>query len=229
MGAGQTPGGRGPGLGIVQGLEPGESRPAQPTLHPQRPGSRQVRTAVDTVASSRRCQVTEGRWATEPTGHRGVGILGATLARPLSWEAGRTFRGALAGPPQGPQDWPRRSGAALWQVSSPGKDRVPPRQGLAGRACPNRGGGAKDTLQAQSYFHPYRPSVTRPPEKDTHVTRRPCGRPQACPPHTGHPPQEDRGLRAGGRQGPEQPSPAGQTRATPSSEFLGELRFSPRA
>lgn len=40
--SGQMSGGRGPGLGVVRGLEPGGSWPGQPTLHPRSLGSRQV-------------------------------------------------------------------------------------------------------------------------------------------------------------------------------------------
>lgn len=185
MGPGQTPGGRGPGLGIVQGLEPGESRPAQPTLHPQRPGSRQVRGLLWILSPAPKGVRSRREGAgPEPTGHRGVGILGGQpWPDPFSWEAGRTLR-SLAWPPQGPQDWPRSSGGAQGRSPAQGRTGSPPRQRPSRPCLPRQGAEERVTLcRPRAIFHPYRSSVTRPPRRRTLMLHAaPAGGPRACPP-----------------------------------------------
>lgn len=143
MGPGQTAEGRGPGLGVVQGLEPGESRPAQPTLHPRRPGNRQVRgllwipSPAPKGVRSRR----EGA-RPEPTGHRGAGVLGgAALARPLLLGSKQNLEEPRLAP-QGPQDWTRSSGRAHSRSPAQGRTGSPPGSGLTGCACRDRGRGS---------------------------------------------------------------------------------------
>lgn len=229
MGMGQTAGGRGPGLGIVRGLEPGGSQPAQPTLHPRRPGSRQVggllwilSPAPEGVRSQQGGREGAGP---APTDHRGGGGPGGHSPgqTPSPGKQAEEPRLAPSGPPGLDQE--------LWgcpgQVPSPGKDGVPP-QAVAYQAVPalTRGGGAGDTLQAQSYFPPLSPICHKvASEKGTHVTRRPCWRPRGLPAptqgaHTVHPGPET-GPVCRRAAGPRAASPTGQTRATPSSKFLG--------
>lgn len=185
VGPGQTAEGRGPGLGVVQGLEPGESRPAQPTLHPRRPGNRQVggllwipSPAPKGVRSWR-----EGA-RPEPTGHRGAGVLGgAALARPLLLGSKQNLEEPHLAP-SGPPGLDQELWGSPQQVPSPGKDRVPPRQWPNRLCLPRQGAGERVTLcRPRAIFHPYRPSVTRRPRRRTLMLHAvPAGGPKACPP-----------------------------------------------
>lgn len=108
---------------------------------------------------------------------------GATLARPLLLGSRQNLeepRLAPSGPPGLAQE--------LWgcpgQVSSPGKDRVPPRQWPSRPCLPRQGAEERVTLcRPRAIFHPYRPSVTRRPRRRTLMLHAvPAGGPRACPP-----------------------------------------------
>ena len=128
--------------------------------------------------------------------------------------------------PSGPPGLDQQLWGRPGQVPSPGKDRVPPRQWPSSRARLTRGGGAGDTLQAQSYFPPLSPICHKvASEKGTHVTCHPCRRPRGLPAptqgaHAVHPGVET-GPACRRMAGPRAASPTGQPRATPSSKFLG--------
>ena len=136
MGMGQMAGGRGPGLGIVRGLEPGGSQLAQPTLHPRRPGSSQVggllwilSPAPEGVRSQQGGREGAGP---APTDRRGEGVLGAQpWTDPFSREAGRRA-------PLGPLRAPRTGPAALGAPRAgpqPREGQGPP-QAVAQQPCP---------------------------------------------------------------------------------------------
>ena len=150
MGPGQTAESQGPGLGIVQGLEPGESWPAQPTLHPRRPGNRQVRGLLWILSPAPKGVRSQREGARpEPTGHRGAGVLGgAALARPLLLGSKQNLEEPRLAP-SGPPGLDQKLWGGPEQVPSPGKDRVPPRQWPNRLCLPRQGVGERVCLQVQ--------------------------------------------------------------------------------
>ena len=183
---------------------------------------------MDTVAGSRRRQVTAGRergcWASPHRPSGGRGSWGAQpWPDPFSREAGRR---APLGPLRAPRTGPGALGAPRAGPQPREGQGPPPGSGPAAVPALTRGGGAGDTLQAQSYFPPLSPICHKvASEKGTHVTSHPCQRPRGLPAptqgaHAIHPGVET-GPAVRRAAGPRAASHTGQPRAMPSSKFLG--------
>ena len=189
---------------------------------------------MDTVAGSRRRQVTAGRergcWASPNRPSGGRGSWGAQpWPDPFSREAGRR---APLGPLRAPRTGPGALGAPRAGPQPREGQGPPPGSGPAAVPALTRGGGAGDTLQAQSYFPPLSPICHKvASEKGTHVTSIPARGPEACPPPHRAPtpstPGWRRGLRSGRRQGPEQPHTLGSPEPCLPPSSWGETEAQP--